>query len=475
MLCRSKIVSTPPKQPGQATRPLVSKLGLFVAFFSLFFMIRDVSAFVFWDESFEAYSQGTNISAIPGFEDSRYWEVSQGSAFSSDGLFGISNYISSASTIEYTAPTPISEDFTILFDYKFLQARGYFSTLYLADNSGMNNFLHGVAHPIQFDDYSVGDFHTIKIEVEYNEETLRYTGARVYVDDNFEVALSYVYGNLTEISYFTYSFGNVNSPYTIALDNYRDFVAPLPPSSLNIISPVAGSEFSEPFSIEGDYNLQAEEWDKIAIWFSEWDSRSTCPLYGTPEWEIEDDLGWFHYGTIAYWGEPFLTPTGDFSVPVERLVSGDFNCIHCYFFNEDLELFSPEKCQGYNLIISGYDDPGVPGFYIPFTPWFDYYFLNSDNFPVPTSIFSQMADSISPIVDKLGDMVIYVRDYFDSDIAISKGTELGQAIPKARGYLGIIDDFIGLPLSGLIIFYFLTLAVVISYKVILTIIHLLKP
>jgi len=138
-------------------------------------------------------------------------------------------------------------------------------------------------------------------------------------------------------------------------------------------------------------------------------------------------------------------------------------------------LFSEEKCQGYNLIVSGYEDPDIPVLYIPFYTWSDYYTINSDEFATSTSLFNNIAGSVSPIVDKLGNVILYVRDYFDSDIAVSKGTELGQAIPKARGYLVMIDNFIGLPLSGFIIFYFLTLAVVISYKVILTIINLLKP
>ena len=331
------------------------------------------------------------------------------------------------------------------------------------------------AHYIYFNDYSVGDFHTIKIVVEYDEGTLRYTSANVYVDDNFEADLNIYGGILTEISYFSYSLGNINTPYTIAFDNFRVFEPPLPPASLNITSPVAGTEMTETFNIDGDFDIQAEEWDRIGIWLVERDELSICPLYGTPEWEAEEDLGYFHFGTPTYWSDVLGSPSGNFSVPISGAVSGNYNCIECHFFNTDLQLFSDEKCNGYNLIVSGNIDPDIPVYIIPFSDWFDYYSANSPEFPVPTSIFNEMAETISPVIDKLGGAIIYVKDYFNSDEAVARGTELGQAIPKARGYLSMIDDFVNLPISAFISFYFLTLAVVISYKIILRIIGLLKP
>jgi len=110
-----------------------------------------------------------------------------------------------------------------------------------------------------------------------------------------------------------------------------------------------------------------------------------------------------------------------------------------------------------------------------FAIWADYYNSISEKFTTSTPLFNSIAESFSPIIDKMGDYTLYVKEYFDLSEATAKGTALGLAIPIARGYLMVIDDFIGLPLTGLVLFYILTMAVVISYKVILAIIKLLKP
>ena len=110
-----------------------------------------------------------------------------------------------------------------------------------------------------------------------------------------------------------------------------------------------------------------------------------------------------------------------------------------------------------------------------FAIWTDYYNSISEKFATSTYLFNTIAETFSPIINKMGDFTLYVKEYFNIDEATDKGSQLGLAIPTARGYLIMIDDFIGLPLTSFLLFYFLTTAVVISYKVILAIIKLLKP
>jgi len=110
-----------------------------------------------------------------------------------------------------------------------------------------------------------------------------------------------------------------------------------------------------------------------------------------------------------------------------------------------------------------------------FLAWTDYYTSISEKFATSTPLFNNIAGSLTPIINKMGDFILFIEEYFDVGEAVTKGQSLGLAIPKARGYLVIIDDFISLPLSGFIIFFLLTMAVVVCYKVILAIIKLLKP
>ena len=110
-----------------------------------------------------------------------------------------------------------------------------------------------------------------------------------------------------------------------------------------------------------------------------------------------------------------------------------------------------------------------------FLPWESYYASTSEKFATSTPLFNSLAGSLYPIINKMGDFTLFVTEYFNVNEATIQGADLGSAIPKARGYLVTIDDFIGLPLSLLVIFFLLTMAVVVVYKIILAMIKLLKP
>jgi hypothetical protein len=112
----------------------------------------------------------------------------------------------------------------------------------------------------------------------------------------------------------------------------------------------------------------------------------------------------------------------------------------------------------------------------PFETWLGYYQAKSEKFTEPTVLFTSIAGAFSPIADKMGEISLYIKNLFNPLEASAKGTQLGQAIPTARGYLGSIDSFFGgLPLSTFFLFYLVVIGVIITYKVVLQIIHIIKP
>lgn len=246
-------------------------------------------------------------------------------------------------------------------------------------------------------------------------------------------------------------------------------------ATLEITSPIPDFELYEAFDLEGNFDLKGEDWERIMVIFEQWHASSTCPEYASEDWETEYSNGWFISQSMPFFDVLTSTTTGNFSILVDDLRTGTQNCTRCYFINEVEGTISTEKCQGYSLVITADISPETAEFYYPFLSWQNYYTTSSEEFATSTPLFENMANALTPIINKMGDFILYAKDYFDSTEAMAKGNELGQAIPKARGYLEMIDDFIGLPLSSFVIFYFLTMAVVISYKVILTIIKLLKP
>jgi len=463
LFCRSKIVSRPPKVETRVLNPLF-RLGLILGVVSLcFFTMETVSAGVFVLENFENFTApGQSVLTLDGWEDP-YNDSDFVSSMTQvyGGLY--SAYSSIYAQNVFMFPVPLTTDGSFFF--QFYPATNLSSTFYAlfwdnndtiwVDNFNQNNFTPYVWSEVEvrfnFDESPTG------VQIDY------------YINDVWRFG-----GHVSNLELEGFYFSPGIKPGYI--DDLKIDVPGLDLSaSINPTSPNSGTYQTETFTISGDYDTKAEDWDKIAIWFTERDPLSVCPIYGTPEYDAEELLNYFHFGTMTYWSDPLGFPAGSFSIPINGLVSGDYNCIKCHFYNSNQQLFSDEKCQGYSLFVSGNVDPDVPVYVIPFSSWSDYYFLNSDNFPIPTSIFNQMAETITPVIDKLGGAIIYVKDYFNSDLAVAKGTQLGQAIPKARGYLVMIDNFVNLPISGFISFYFLTLAVVISYKIILRIIGLLKP
>lgn len=316
-------------------------------------------------------------------------------------------------------------------------------------------------------DWNAWEWNKLSIDIDFQTEP---TKVHLYYYVNDTPLFDQSFDGVSELVAFSIG-RNVG---TASYMNIDDVGLESPPSSINITSPTTTSELTEEFNLEGDFNIQEEDWNRMMIVFEQWDASSTCPSYMSDDWETETSNGWFFYQSMPFFSDLIATTTGNFSILIDDLRTGNYNCTKCFFINETEQTKSPQKCQGYSLTITEIT-PLTAEFYYPFMSWSDYYSTSSERYATSTVLFENIANAFSPIFDRMGDFILYAKDYFNLSEATAKGKELGQAIPKARGYLEMVDDFINLPLSSFVSFYFLTLAVVISYKIILTIIKLLKP
>jgi hypothetical protein len=295
-------------------------------------------------------------------------------------------------------------------------------------------------------------------------------------------AHTYMNGVLVDTRTCTNTFGDV----VLAAPNggswYVDDItiaesAPPTASYLTIDSPTSGSTASSTFSLDFTYNFFGEGWDKMYVVFEAWNASSTCPLYGTDEWQTEYNEGWFYNQSLPYFS-PILTATSTeatSSIQVYNLEEPYlYNCNYCYFYNyEEATSTLINKCPDYILNVSGYVPPSQP---VPIGSWQSYYASHtSDKFPTSTDIFTSISGTFSGIVEKLTSFVNDFRSIFDAENASAKGTELGQKIPLARGYLKPINDFFGgIPVSDLFMLVLLVLLVVILYRIIARILHLIR-
>jgi hypothetical protein len=255
---------------------------------------------------------------------------------------------------------------------------------------------------------------------------------------------------------------------------------PAPPaSSLIIDSPASGSTASSTFSLNFTYNLAGENYNKLLVTFEAWTiiGSTTCPVYGTPEWTEEYNNGWFYNQSLPYFS-PRLTATSTGSTSSIAVYNLDepyfYNCVHCYFYNSDTGTSTmAEKCPDYTLNVVGSVPPSQP---VPIGSWQSYYASHtSDKFGTSTEIFDNISETFNGIVSKLTSFVNDFRNIFDAENANAQGTELGQKIPLARGYLKPINDFFGgTPISELFMLVLLILLVVVIYRIVARILHLVR-
>lgn len=248
------------------------------------------------------------------------------------------------------------------------------------------------------------------------------------------------------------------------------------PPTITIISPADDSEMTSSFDITATY-LNSGTYEKLMIIFEEWHASSTCPVYGTQEWDDEVALGYFNYQSLPFFSDWILTDDGTTTISVSNLEAGTYNCFKCHFITESTGTMSGSLCPDYNLDVATYIPPSfVPTFYLPLTEWSSYYASNSVRWTTSTPVFDNWATAFEPIIVWVGQTAIFFEEYFDIDVAKVKGEEIGDAIATARGYLEIIDDFFNdLPLSSIFLFYIITALVVIIYRIVKGILNIIVP
>lgn len=248
-------------------------------------------------------------------------------------------------------------------------------------------------------------------------------------------------------------------------------------SYLIINSPVSGSTASTTFPLDFTYNFLGQDFNKIYVVFEAWNNSSTCPVYGTDEWQTQYNAGWFYNQSFPFFS-PRLTATSTeatSSILVSNIEEPFFyNCNYCYFYNSDTASSTlANKCPDYILNVSGFITPNQP---LPIEGWQSYYASHTDSkYPTSTAIFDSITGSFSSIVQKLASFVNDFKTLFDSASAYENGANLGEKIPIVRGYLAPINSFFGtLPISELFIFFIIALLVVVVYRIVARILHLVR-
>lgn len=247
------------------------------------------------------------------------------------------------------------------------------------------------------------------------------------------------------------------------------------PPTINITQPTDGSELTSAFEMIIQYSNMSS-FERLMIIFEDWDASSTCPIYGTEEWETEYPV-YFNYQSLPYFSPLFTTSTGTTTISISDLTPHIFKCTRCYAIKESTGEISEPLCPEYDINVLSYIPPSdLPVYYFPISTWAEYYAEHTEKWASSTALFTNWANAVNPMMSWIGNLAVSFQGIFNASSSAARGTEYGNAIPVARGYLATIDNFFGgLPVSTAFLFYIITALVIIIFKMISSFINLIKP
>lgn len=159
---------------------------------------------------------------------------------------------------------------------------------------------------------------------------------------------------------------------------------------------------------------------------------------------------------------------------------------NCFWYLETCR-FGETECSGVSLGLcdnqSGCENAGGYWYddfcwYSPkptyFESWEDWYATHG-NYATPTAFVSSLASSTQGFFETIGGFLIAFDEFFNLTEAYERGNNLGSALPVARGYLGVFDDFLGgFPIGEIFFIILIFMLVVVVLRLLPKAIALIK-
>ena len=109
----------------------------------------------------------------------------------------------------------------------------------------------------------------------------------------------------------------------------------------------------------------------------------------------------------------------------------------------------------------------------PIVSWTDYY-ADNGGYENPLPFVNNLASASAGIFASVSEMLNAFETSFDTGQALANGNTFGNAVPKARGYLTIIDNFFGMPVAEIFLIVIIFILAVGLFRIIRGLIGLVK-
>ena len=233
-----------------------------------------------------------------------------------------------------------------------------------------------------------------------------------------------------------------------------------------------------------------------------WDDIKETPDFTIPCSSILNSFDCAVAGCVwHFWPFPGLIPETTFcsDIPTGDCDSGLFDCPNCltqetcegqtcYWYQGRCSFTGGAVC-GADLLTqfceNEIDCTNAGGFWYTDFCWFEeqpdtllnwseYYDENGD-YATPTAWISGMATSTTGFFGNIGGFLSTFSKNFNLTDAYNKGSDFGSAIPLARSYLGILDEFSGnLPFGDFFIFILIFTLAVGTFRIVRNLVQVLK-
>jgi len=272
---------------------------------------------------------------------------------------------------------------------------------------------------------------------------------------------NYTFTSNTFIDKFYYDTPNYSQWYIVDDGNY--YFKEIP--SLTITFPHNNDEIAGAFYVQGSYTIPASStyYALLAGFF---------PIGTYDPYNFNRNVGAFSVNISP--------PSGNFSIPNWQLPAGYYD-IHFRFIGIGEQYDAPEYISNVHLVNdippslpTGETPPTIP-IYPATSP--ETYHANYCSYGTSTTpLFNTLTGAVGGLITNIGQSLADFADRFKLTDAQNTGQQLANSVLLMRSYVATLNSFFGdLPVSQILILYLIVFVLVILFRLIKSLINLIKP
>ena len=268
-----------------------------------------------------------------------------------------------------------------------------------------------------------------------------------------------VIGKPLDSSYCLLSYNFLNN----IIPDYTSFVCYQENPILTIDFPNENQQILEAFNVHGSYYAPAGFTNLDIFVFRTYETASSTISYLHNQYYLDITEGQHNFSKLIS-----DLPIGDYYLQFKFY---NFNTREDFWSSKIINF---RVLQDIPLVLGETSPEPIPSGYIQVNP--DVWYSQNSSYATPTALFTAFSHSIAPVIASIGNYIYNFSSRFTTANAQETGERLGGSIVLARSYLTNLNSFFNdLPVGQFLLFYIIALVLIIIFRVIKSLINLIKP